>query len=159
MMDTPIQNVQLTVEQLHQIEETKKRLAILESEISNATKVLRSTKIEFETAVKDKTYQEELLATVTSQVKNKQLEMTELDEEILKKSANLNEIKTETESYKSEKEKSIMTLNDKEDSVSSREEKVTEKEKSVVKSKLIHEDIVKEFNQKVSQLKEVISRF
>lgn len=158
-MDTPIQNVQLTVEQLHQIEETKKRLAILESEISNATKVLRSTKIEFETAVKDKTYQEELLATVTSQVKNKQLEMTELDEEILKKSANLNEIKTETESYKSEKEKSIMTLNDKEDSVSSREEKVTEKEKSVVKSKLIHEDIVKEFNQKVSQLKEVISRF
>lgn len=78
MIDTPSNNPKLSFEQLQAIDITQKRLAVLESEINNASKVLKGTKVECDNAVKENKYQQEQLITIITQVDNKKKELSDL---------------------------------------------------------------------------------
>lgn len=76
------ENVKLTFEQLQQIDEVSKQLINLQSEITTAQKILRGTRLEIDRAIKEKTYQEELLEELKSTVLSFETKKADLVEQI-----------------------------------------------------------------------------
>ena len=156
-LDTP--NIKLTPEQNTQVEAYQVKLANLLSEINNATKILRGTKTECDRAIKEKAYQEELLAGLTPKVEEKKKQIDAYNEEINNASTSLSklqeEIKVKTTKQAeldSEYEARESSLVADEDEVDRREVKLNEKENSLQTNK-------DAFDAKVAKLKEVISTF
>lgn len=96
MIDSPNENVKLTFEQLQQIDVVEKQLANLQSEIVNANKILKGTKMEADRATKEKIYQEQLLEDVKIQVEGFNNKKNELINDINNATTELNKIKKET---------------------------------------------------------------
>jgi hypothetical protein len=152
-------NIVLTAEQSKAIEETKIRLLNLESEISIASKNLKTLKGETEKSTKDKLYQEELLNSLVSQVTIKQQELVSLVDSIKNASETLGKINSEITAKSQAQEKMVMALKDREDKVKSEELKLAEHEKIVLKISADVKSEEAEFGKKVAKLKEVISTF
>lgn len=96
MIDSPNENVKLTFEQMQQIDIVQKRLSVLESEITSATKILKGTKSECDRAVKEKLYQEELLANIKEVVEQFTVKKDNLVLEIISHTTEIDNLKEKT---------------------------------------------------------------
>jgi chromosome segregation ATPase len=159
MNDTPTENPKLSFDQLQAINVTQKRLAVLESEIVNATKQLRSTKLEADRATKENIYQNELLSTVSASVVKKNTEATKLDEEILSKKDVLAHLNSEIATKSAEHTTKIMELKDREDKVVATELSTHQREVDILDGRDDLNNDIRNWKDKVAKLKEVISTF
>jgi chromosome segregation ATPase len=159
MLDNSQTTIKLTDEQTLQLETYQTRLANLEGEISIATKNIKALKSDTEHAIKEKTYQEEQLATLTSQIETKTLASAKLDEQITEKTAQLNELLSQFKEHTDLMAKGKSDHEVRESKVVSEEQKLAEHTKVV--EQLTAERLAEEesFNSKVAKLKEVISTF
>jgi len=124
----------LTKNQSDQIDMVKQRLSVLESEISNASKILKGIRSETDRAVKEKSYQEELLNNFT--IKTKKAEATY--KELL---SNMDSVK---ESLLSDQKKAgiIRASNEK------KTEELSHREKELIVKEKSHDKNVNDFNIK-----------
>ena len=152
-------NATLTFDQLQAIDVAQKRLSNLESEIVNAAKVLKGTKMECDRAVKEKTYQEELLGTLTIQTVEAKKQLDETKTSLLDVSYKLDDLNKELKTKTTEQTKKDTELTTREDKISSQEIKLNEDRIELDKRinvLLVDSD---RFNSKVAKLKEVIASF
>lgn len=159
MIDTPNENVKLTFDQLQSIDIAQKRLGVLESEIANATKVLRGTKLECDRAVKELDYQNVLLKDITESVNKSKKELEELN---LNKQA----VKNILDSLNKEISEKLSVHTAKENELAERETKVSAKEteinsrhRDLMGKENLHTLDKEDFNKKVAKLKEVLNQF
>ncbi len=159
MIEQETKNVELTFTQSQAIEETKNRLAVLESEIVNATKVLKGTKMEIDRATKENAYQNELLITVTGQLETTKSDLAEAQEELTNtKNENL-KVNNETSERLKKAEVKETELKNKEESIAKTTIILENQKTSLDKRDDAHIKIFDEFTSKVSKLKELISTF
>ena len=152
-------NPTLTFDQLQAIDVAQKTLANLQSEITNATKVLRGTKLESDRAVKDKAYQEELLANAKTQVEEETKQLNYLTSEIAQSNVILGKLNDEINSKTDIQKKKDDDLQARESAVQNREIEVAKVESSLGTKVSAHAETSQTFNSKVAKLKEVISTF
>ena len=152
-------NPTLTFDQLQAIDVAQKTLANLQSEITNATKVLKGTKMECDRAVKNQAYNEELLAGLTTQVEAKKKELADLLANHTDTSSKLSALNSEIKTKTTEQTTKTAELNDRESLVKSAEEANISNNKMLSISLQKHLGDIKDFNSKVAKLKEVISQF
>jgi len=140
MIDTPNDNVKLTLEQMHQIDVVEKRLAVLKNEITISQNLLMGTRMEIDRATKEKEYQEELLFSLQNQV----------EDFSNKKDILINEINSSIEINDKLKEESAKINNEnyiKISEINSRQSELESKEENFNKR-------MEDFNIKSSQLLE-----
>lgn len=161
MIDNQLEknNPKLTSEQTQAIEETKLRLINLESEIVIANKNLKGIRSETEKITKERVYQEELLAVVIPQLKIKQEKCIELGEEIIQKTAQLNNMLNEIQIVVAEQKNKSDKLEERENILNTKQSEFIEKEKTLNMIALTLETESERFHTKVDKLKEVISTF
>jgi chromosome segregation ATPase len=152
-------NPTLTFDQLQAIDVAQKTLANLQSEINNATKVLKGTKMECDRAVKNQAYNEELLGNLTTQVETKTKELADLKESITEKTAMLNELLSQFKEHTDLMTKGKADHDDRETKITKREQELNSKDSQLVKIQFALESEKSDFNSKVAKLKEVISTF
>ncbi len=159
MINEPTSNPTLTFDQLQAQDASQKILANLQSEINIATKVLKGTKLESDRAVKDKAYQEELLANVKIQVEEETKQANYLTSEIAQSNVILgklnDEINTKTETQK----KKDTALQDRETNLVKAENEYIVRNESLGNAIIEYKTTSETFNTKVAKLKEVISTF
>lgn len=159
MLNQETKNVELSFDQLQAIDQSKKILANLESEVSIATRNLRILKGDTDRATKENIYQNELLTNVSAQVIEKQKKASELDEEILAKSNQLSTLNAEVREQGTEQTKTLMSFKDREDAISAKELQLSNLGNTIGKERIILNSDISEHNKKVVKLKEVISTF
>lgn len=140
MIDTPNDNVKLTLEQMQQIDVVEKRLAVLKNEITISQNLLMGTRMEIDRATKEKEYQEELLFSLQNQV----------EDFSNKKDILINEINSSIEINDKLKEESAKINNEnyiKISEINSRQSELESKEENFNKR-------MEDFNIKSSQLLE-----
>jgi len=152
-------NPTLTFDQLQAIDVAQKTLANLQSEINNATKVLKGTKMECDRAVKNQAYNEELLANLTAQVENKRGELANLTGNVSERTAMLNELLSQFKEHTDLIAKGKADHEARETKITSKEQQLSEQGSALGREKVLHENDKATFNQKVAKLKEVISTF
>lgn len=140
MLDTPIENVKLTFEQLQQIDVFQKTLANINNEISINSKLLIGQRADCEKATKETAYQKELLSDLETKVDSTKKQLEELSSEVTSSQNLLDE--------NTEKNKSLGVENQ------SRSEELNQKEKELENKFLEHDTEEKEFNIKFNQLSE-----
>lgn len=159
MIDNQTQpnNPILTSEQIKAIEYSKSILLNLESEISIAQKTLKQTKSENEKAIKNKSYQEELLNEVFTKVSTATSKLVEIESQVLEKNAQLNNlldhIREETVSHETKSNE----LQDREEKIVIREAQLDEKDRTLNMIALTLDKDTEIHNQKVIKLKEFTS--
>ena len=131
MIETPTENVKLTFEQLQQLDVVQKRLAVLESEMAIATKLLKGTRLEGDRALKEKIYQEELLATVKEKIEKAQKDLDSLVVRVAESSVVLNEKRAESEDIHIAAQQTLGVLNDREDRLAKAEKEYEQKNKEL----------------------------
>lgn len=159
MIDTPTTNPTLTFDQLQAIDTTKKILSNLESEITNAQKILRGTKMECDRAVKEKEYQEELVSDLSSQTQTLSDNLNAVKKEITETTEFLNKLRAEIKISKERQDSKEIELQDRENKLISKESDLNKKEQTVNEDLEIFSKNEKDFYSKVAKLKEVISIF
>ena len=159
MIETPTTNPTLTFDQLQAIDVAQKTLANLQSEINNATKVLKGTKMECDRAVKNQVYNEELLGNLTAQVETKTKELADLKESITEKTAMLNELLSQFKEHNDKMATAQVAHDERETQIATKELDLASKENKLTKIAFALDSERKELNQKVAKLKEVISTF
>ena len=159
MTETPAENVKLSFEQLQAIDTTQKRLAVLESEIAIATKVLKGTKLECDRATKEIAYKNELLDSVNLQVKTVEDNLISLNETLANTREELAKVNSEISTKSSVQTAKDMEFKDREDGIVAKELALSNKEEVLSKNIAIHESDRKDFNEKIAKLKEVIDTF
>lgn len=159
MIYTPENNIKLDDKQTQAIEETKIRLLNLEGEISIGNKNLKVIKAETERAIKEKTYQEGLLAAVETKLTLLRESLADLEEKVSGKRKELSDLLAEIEKSTSETELKKIELKEREDAVLSDEIKLTEKDSKLTKIAFALESEKKEFDKKVARLKETLATF
>lgn len=82
MINNEENNLKLTHEQLEAIDLANQRLSVIQTETAIATKALNSMRIESQTALKDKTYQEEQLTITIALVATNTSRVNQLNEQI-----------------------------------------------------------------------------
>lgn len=157
--NTSTTNVQLTLEQLQQLDIVKKRLSNLESEIVNATKILNGTKMECDRAVKEKLYQKELLGNLTTKIEGMKVNIDNLDRGIKEKDVILSELNDEIKSKSTEYKDKVQELKDREEKIIQKEIQFSELGNKLGKQEILLNNEKADFNSKVAKLKEVISSF
>lgn len=159
MINTPTGSIKLTLENMQLLAEMEGRVSVLQSEIDNREKIIKGMKKESDRAVKDKAYQEELLATSITQAEAKTKELKGLNDNITEKTAQLNELlsqfKEHTDLMTSEK----ASHDDRESKIVSRETEISNQGSDLGKKEIILNNDKADFNSKVAKLKEVISKF
>lgn len=157
-MYTPEENnVKLTDEQLKAIEMVQHRLTVLQNEVTSATKVLNSIKNDSVVAVRDLAYQNDLLATVTAQVKEAKDKLNVLNETNANLTESNSKLGIEIASKNAELSTKEAGLADKENTILEKENGLSNKKAWLDKSVREFTEEKEEFNAKVAKLKEVIS--
>lgn len=152
-------NIKPTDEQAAQLEQYEIKLSNLLSEITNATKILKGTKIESDRAVKERAYQEELLAELTPKVEEKRKQLDGFNEEINKATSALSKLQEEIRIKSEEQIAKDYVFQSKSDEL---ERQIAEYNTKTAQSNRREASLQKNeilFNQKVAKLKEVISTF
>ena len=157
--NTSTSNPTLTFDQLQAIDVAQKRLAVLESEIVNAQKVLKGTKMEADRATKENIYQNDLLVEVSSKVETKQKELEDLKTNFLEISYNLDDLNKEIKEKTKVQADKELELNNRENDISSKETTLQLKENKLASEQNTLEENLLSFNSKVVKLKEVMSKF
>lgn len=93
MENSPINNIQLTPEQIQQLAVVQTRLVNLEAEVNIATESLAQKRQEMAQAVKDTKYQEEILAEATAKATDATTHFDILTASIAEKTTELQNIK------------------------------------------------------------------
>jgi len=127
MLNTPNSNVKLTLENIQQEAEIQGRLSVLQSEITNATKILRGTKMEIDRAIKEKSYQEDLLKKTLQDTEKATNKFNEILVEIKTNEKTLNDIKKESVSIR-------LSQDNKSQELSKREKDLVENETNYSKN-------------------------
>lgn len=159
MIEAPEKNLELTPEQVEKEAIFRQRLQNLENEISIATKNLKVIKADVEKATKEKTYQEEILSNISSNVEEKTSLFNKINQELIDKNELLYQINSKISSTSAEQEAKVMSLKDREDKVTSWELLLSKKEKKVAESNQLLESHINTHNEKVTKLKAVIALF
>jgi DNA repair exonuclease SbcCD ATPase subunit len=159
MLNNDTSTIKLTDEQTIQITEVKTRVMNLESEVSIATKNLKSIKGESERAIKDKAYQEELLANVKTQVEEEQKQLNYLISEIANSNTILTKLNTEINIKTETQAKKDKEFSERETTLIQREKEYADKSKKLDENNQIFKGQIDTHNSKVAKLKEVISTF
>lgn len=154
-----IKNAEMSIEDRQQMLAFKTILLNLEAEISTANKNLKSIKGDTERAIKEKVYQEELLANTTQQVNDLKIEHSKLVENHSKTSISLASINTEIAQKKSVQEAKEAQLKTREETIVSKEIELSDKESNLTKQKTVLEKNQMEHDSKVAKLKEVTALF
>lgn len=151
--------IQFTPEQTASLEEYQARLSNLLSEIVNHTKILKGTRSECDRAVRERAYQEELLAELTPKVEEKRKQLDSYNEEINKATSDLAKLKEEIR-VKTERQA------EQDGEFTKREERIKDFEKVLSNQKATldkrddeHIKAFDAFAAKVAKLKEVLSTF
>lgn len=152
-------NIVLTAEQQQAIEETKSRLMNLENEIVIAAKNLKAIKSDSQTAIKDKTYQEELFAKVTAQLETAKANLSSIESQTEDSKSVLALLNSEITTKTAMQVSKEVELRDREEFIISEEQKLKEHEQIVIKLTNEQEQDENIFNTKVAKLKEVIKDF
>ena len=152
-------NPTLTFDQLQAIDVAQKTLANLQSEITNATKILKGTKMECDRAIKAQAYHEGLLADLTSQTDTKTLNSSKLDTEITEKTAMLNELLSQFKEHTDKMASENADHTAREVKISQKEKQLSEQGSAIGREKVLFENDKATHNSKVAKLKEVISTF
>lgn len=150
-------NPVLTEEQQKAIELTTHRLFVLETEISVATKVLGSLRNDSIKASKDKSYQEELLLSISSQVSEGTNKLNSLNETVVKQSELLSSISQEIAQKSTSLNEKEDTLKDREDMVSKKEEEIFERQEILTQKELVFEEKEERFNKRVDKINKAIN--
>lgn len=159
MIDTPTTNPTLTFDQQQQIDTTQKRLIVIESEITNATKVLRGTKMECDRAVKDLVYQEERLSVITIQVESAKKNLEELNDSCTQTKEKLSALESDIFTKSSIQSTKEQELKDREDRIKTAETDISNERAVIYHMGTKLDKETKEFNEKVAKLREVIITF
>lgn len=156
MLNQPEANPKLTFEQLQAIDVAEKKLANLHREIDISTKDLRVLSLDINKAIKERAYQEDLMAGLAPQIEEKKTVIAKLDTEIDTKSVELKTLHAGADEITL-----ANTTKDKE--LKDREEKVAVKEKeqaeNTTRLKHISDSLgnqIDEHNAKVAKLRGVI---
>ncbi len=159
MITSPTSNVKLTFDQIQAIDTTEKRLSVLESEITNAQKILKGTRMECDRAVKEQNYQEGILSTLSLNVDEAKSELTKTNEELTSAKSELSLITSQVQDLKKSQEEASMKLKEREDTVTARENAYVTSSEDLNTHKNEFKNQVGDFNEKVDKLKEVLSTF
>lgn len=159
MITQETDNVKLTFDQLQAIDTAQKRLAVIESEITNAQKVLKGTKMESDRAVKELAYHEELLADLTAKTEAKNKELIDVKENLNTASEKCDALNKEIKEKEAEQFKKTVELDEREATIAKKEKELSEKGSALGKQEIILNNDKATFNEKVAKLKEVISTF
>lgn len=157
--EEPKKNTELTLEQLEQINVTQHRLIVLETEIVTASKSLRVVKSELEKTLKDKSYQEELLATLTTQTEELKLTYQGLNDSYKTLSDKVDSINQEIATKTASNLANEKELKSKKDELDVRETELLKKQEVFSKLEKDNQKAFDVFAENVIKLKEVISTF
>lgn len=124
-------NPKFTPEQTQAIEESKSRLLNLETEISIASKNLKAIKGESERAMRDKTYQEGLLTSVTDQTTTAQEKLSAITTSTEKAQESLSAINQEISKQGDILASKKSEFKEREEEISSKETDLISRETSV----------------------------
>lgn len=150
-------NVILNDEQTRAIEETKSRLFNLESEISIANKNLKAIKAESERAIKDKSYQEQLLSEVIAKVSSARSSLAEIEPQIVEKTALLNDLLNTIREESVIHETKSNELKDREDKIIVKEKQNSEQYALLIATRNSLASSQAEHNAKVARLREFMN--
>lgn len=143
MITSSDKNVELTFEQLQQIDVAQKQLANIQSEVSLATKNLGVLGKDCDKVTKERIWQEELLANLNTEVAKKSAELERMNSEIATVDALLKD--------NTEKAKTVGNSNE----IKRTELKQIEAELLSAKSK--HEEAIISFDKQNTQLQKEIA--
>lgn len=143
MIKESSKNVELTFDQLQQIDVVKKQLANLESEIVTATKVLKGTKLECDRVLKEKSYQEELLNEKDTRVNQLEQQKNDLIAEINTFATTLDDIKEQTKILNEEHYQKTTDLIAREKAITNSEAMLTKKVEDITQkaNKLVEDQL------------------
>lgn len=159
MINNDTTTTKLTDNQVAQLEEFKSKLTNLESEISIANKNLIVLKKDIEKTVKDKKYQEELLAEATAKAEKAKKEITFLEDDVADLTTTKNNLLDDIKILDKDAKIKKIDLDNREVKIVETEKELTTSMTSVSKSITALTEDKKEFYAKVAKLKEVISTF
>lgn len=136
-MNTSPKNIQLTPEQLQQLNVVQTRLANFEAEVTIATEALAQTRLEMAQAVKDKKYQEDELSKITADVSEATIQLQTMTVLINEKTDDLQIMQTTAATLSTKHEA-------KEQELTEREKELNKKEKDFIKKQgILTEGITK----------------
>ena len=152
-------NVKLTLEQLQQIDVVEQKLAGLNTQVNVATKNLKVVTNDTNRFAREIEAQKPVLESLNAQVALKQKDLELLQADIVEKTAMLNELlsqfKEHTDLMASEK----ASHDEREAQIATKEFDLSSKESKLTKIAIGLDSENLDFNNKVANLKEVISKF
>lgn len=140
MNTSPTNNVQLTFEQLQQIDMFEKRLGNLQNEVNLAVKQLSVARTDCDRIFKEKEYQEKILTSLIGDVNNAKSELVIVISSL--------------ESNKVELSKTVESHRELHEELSKREVTVQKKESNLDSKLKEHESLTKVFNSQSKQLEQ-----
>lgn len=126
MIESPTPNVELTFEQLQQIETSKGILRNIEAETAIANKNLSVLQKEVIKATKEREYQEELLAGLQERAAEKDADLASVSEKVAEAAVSLAKVVKESEKLDKDAEKTRTELATREDVVLKAEKDLSE---------------------------------
>ncbi len=157
MLTNDNNNIVLTPEQLVQIETTKTILLNLESEISIATKNLRTIKSESERAINDREYQIQLFQDISLKVESAKIHLTHLQDQSTELNEKLTNMRNDAVNITDQQNTKSIELTEREIKISKVEKELNEKAQFLNKFSNELNINTESFNTKVAKLKEVLS--
>lgn len=121
MLTSPESNIKLTDLETAQLEEHKTRLLNLESEISIATKNIKTIKAETETATKARVYEEGLLRDAREKIVTANAELEKTLSDLTEAKKNLNSVREMSEQIGRDNDTRKSELSDRESELKKRE--------------------------------------
>lgn len=128
MLNAPNKNVELTFDQLQQLDVFQKRLTVLESNISAMTRDLNIVNKEVIKATKEREYQESLLADVSAKISTKQQEFNSLEASVLQVKESISLFQKEETEMRKTLTKKELELSERHESMLLAERKLTEQQ-------------------------------
>lgn len=159
MINTPSNNIILSIEEQNRVNFLENRLKNFQDEITIAKKQLEDTRIECDKVTKERIYQEELITKAEIKLYPLVTKVGELEKEIVDKTDELDHLLNEIHTKIVGQETKNTELKDREEKIESQERDLTSREKLITgkNNELINQ--IDTFDIKVTKLKEIIATF
>lgn len=157
MIDQPNANVQLTFEQLQQIDTTQKRLTNIQNEVFAAEKLLSEIRNDIERITKEKDYQQGILDGLNSDIaglietKNTLITTNQAAGKVLL------ETQQKTEDLLTSTDAKTLALNDRENILDLHEDELHQREEIVLEREVLMKKETKILLDKKAKLQEIIT--
>jgi chromosome segregation ATPase len=156
MLSTPESNVVFTDDQKKQLEVFETRLSNTQSEVRVAAKALSAINNDTVVAIKEREYQDDLLASITAQIDVARKTFDEVNEQIPVARETLSSLQRDIAEKDGAMNVKQMELKDREDAVTKREKDVSTKIEMLRNQKDYLDNAKYDFEIKVSKLRGVI---